>query len=339
MCGFERLAAALVMAMAGRAAVAGADPVPPPAPHGHDPAHPEPIQIPAALARRSATLEPSGVVWAKALDRYLIVSDDTGEENDHHQPWVLAMSRDGVFDEAVVPVLGIEAMNDAEAICPGPEDGTFFISTSHSPNRKGHTPATRRMLMLARLQGRALQVEGRVDLTTARAAAGGDLLAIAGLPVEGRLDIEALAIHGGALLIGLKSPLSARDGAVALRLASPAAAVRAGVIPPGAVTRAWEVSLAAGGEAPRGIADLATLPDGSLIVVANAPKGRAADGGGAVFWLRPGEQPRLLKWFERQRPEGVAVAADGKSLVLVFDNHERPPTWTHLPLPHAKVSR
>lgn len=335
MCGSE-LIAALAIVVAARAALPGAA-SPPPVAHTNATASPEPIQIPAALARLSATLEPSGVVWAKALDRYLIVSDDTGGENDHHQPWLLAMSRDGVFDEAVVPLLGIEALNDAEAICAGPEAGTFFISTSHSPNKKGHSPTARRMLMLARLQGRALLVEGRVDLTTARAADGGDLLAIAGLPSDGRLDIEALALHAGDLLIGLKSPLSTRDGAVALRLAAPAAAVRAGRIPPGAVTRAWEISLTGGTDVPRGIADLAPLPDGSLIVVGNAPKGRPADGGGAVFWLRPGQPPRLLRWFEGQRPEGVTVAADGKSLVLVFDNHERPPTWTQLPLPSSKA--
>jgi hypothetical protein len=334
MCGSE-LVTALAIVMAARAALPGAAPPPVAPPYGS--ASPAPIQVPAALARLSATLEPSGLVWAKALDRYLIVSDDTGGENDHHQPWLLAMSRDGVFDAGVVPVLGVEAMNDAEAICPGPEAGTFFISTSHSPNKKGHVPGPRRMLMLARLQGRALQMEGRVDLTTARAADGGDLLAIAGLPADGRLDIEALALHGGDLLIGLKSPLSVRDGAVVLRLAAPAAAVRAGRIPPGAVTRAWEISLAGGTDVPRGIADLAPLPDGSLIVVANAPKGRPADGGGAVFWLRPGQPPHLLRWFEGQRPEGVTVAADGKSLVLVFDNHERPPTWTHLPLPSSKA--
>jgi len=49
-------------------------------------AAPAPIKVPPALASRSATLEPSGIAWAAALDRYLIVSDNTNPADDHHQP-------------------------------------------------------------------------------------------------------------------------------------------------------------------------------------------------------------------------------------------------------------
>jgi len=328
MFGFD--GAALAVALVSQAAAM----MPGPAPSVPEPVL-EAIWVPPALARRTATLEPSGVVWARGLDRYLIVSDDTGSETDHHQPWLLAMSRSGAFDEAVVPLLGIDALNDAESICAGPEEGTFFIATSHSPNRKGRTPEARRMLLLTRLAGRALRVEGRVDLTTARDRGGAGLLQLAGLPADGRLDIEAITFHDGALLIGLKSPLSARNAAVVLRFQDPLAALRAGTIPPGAVTRAWEVALSEGGGIPRGIADLTTLPDGTLIVVANAPKGRTSDNGGAVFSLRDGGPAQLLHWFAHQRPEGATLAADGTSLIVVFDNHEKPPTWARLPLPAA----
>ncbi len=303
------------------------------------------ITVPASLWQRSATLEPSGVVWVPKLDRYLVVSDDTGDASDHHQPWVLAMTRAGAFDEAPVAIAGLDALNDAESICAGP-DGLLFLVTSHSPNKRGHDPESRRELLLLELAGRGLRVVGRVDLTTARAApptppAGGNvagaLLAIAGLPVDGRLDIEAVTFHDGALLIGLKSPLTTKDGAVVLRLAAPVAALRAGKLPPGAVTRLWELSLrvdVAGHPIPQGIADLTTLPDGSLALVANAPKGRAHDDGGALYHFVPGKgEPRLVRRFPGLHPEGVTLAADGKDLVLVFDNNTGPPMWMHAPLP------
>jgi hypothetical protein len=314
------------------------------------PTAPALIAVPASLRERSATLEPSGVVWVPKLERYLVVSDDTGDAANHHQPWVLAMTRAGAFDEAPVVIAGLDALNDAESICAGP-NGLFFLVTSHSPNKRGHDPASRRELLLLELAGRGLRVAGRLDLTTARAAdqtsapragetGAGSLLALAGLPVDGRLDIEAVTFRDGALLIGLKSPLSAKDGAVVLRLAAPVAALRAGKLPPGAVTRLWELALhvdVAGHPIPQGIADLTTLPDGSIALVANAPKGRARDDGGALYHFQPGQgdriEPRLVRSFPGLHPEGVTLAADGKDLVIVFDNNTGPPMWMHQPLP------
>jgi hypothetical protein len=292
------------------------------------------ISVPESLAKRSATLEPSGVVWVPALDRYLVVSDDTGDAAEHHEPWLLAMTRAGAFDEAPVPILGLTELNDGESICAGP-GGVFFLVTSHAPNKRGHDSAPRRMLLLLELQGRALRVAGRVDLKTAVGADGkSSLLELAGLPADGRLDIEAVTFRDGALLIGLKSPLSAQDGAVVLRLASPVAVLRAGKLAPGVVTRLWEVGLRVGDQrVPEGIADFTSLPDGSMVIVANAPKGREADGGGALWHYEPGKSARLVRQFAGLHPEGVTLSADGKELVLVFDTNTEPPLWMRWPLP------
>jgi hypothetical protein len=310
-----------------------AKPVAPPAPPAPKPTL---ITVPPSLRARSATLEPSGLAWAAPLDRFLVVSDDAGDAANHHEPWVLAMTRAGAFDEAPVPIAGLEKLNDAESICAGP-DGLFFLVTSHSPNKRGHEPASRRELLLLELAGRGLRVAGRVDLTTARAADGsGSLLGLAGLPEGGRLDIEAVTFRDGALLVGLKSPLTTKDAAVVLRFAAPVAALRAGKIPPGAVTRLQELPLQVqvGGRAiAQGIADLASLPDGSMVAVANAPKGRAPDGGGALWQFKVGGAPRLVHKFDGFRPEGVTVSPDGKELVLVFDANAEPPLWARWPLP------
>ncbi|HET6280955.1 MAG TPA: hypothetical protein VFH73_08315 [Polyangia bacterium] len=293
------------------------------------------IKVPEALARRSATLEPSGVVWSAALDRYLVVSDDTGDSDNHHQPWLLAMTRDGAFDEEPVPILGIDEINDGESICAGP-NGLYFLTTSHSLNLRGHAVATRQMLLLLKLEGRALRVEGRVDLTSARAEdGGGSLLEIAGLPPHGKLDIEAVTYRDQALLIGLKAPLSASDGAVVLRLADPVAALRAHKLPPGAVTRLWEIALhVTKHHIPQGIADFTSLPDGSMVLLANSPKGRKEDRGGALYWYRPGAgEAQLLRRFKELHPEGVTLDPEGKSLVIVFDNNTGPPMWVRWPVP------
>jgi hypothetical protein len=343
MCAFERLVTRLGLGLGvglGLAAALHALPV------GAAAGVPEPavslIQVPAGLARRSETLEPSGVVWAAKLDRFLVVSDDTGSSHDHHQPWVLAMSRAGAFDEAPVPLLGLEALNDAESICAGP-DGLFFLITSHSLNKRGLDRQARDMLLLLALEGRGLRVLGRVDLTTAVDAraggAGGDgrgaLLELAGLPVDGRLDIEAVTYRRGALLIGLKSPLTARDGAVVLRLGSPVEALRAGRVPPGALTRDLELALhGAARGIPEGIADFTSLPDGRMAVLGNSPKGRAKDDGGSLYWFQPetGVVTFVHEWTGLH-PEGVTLSESKTELVIVFDANRDPPRWTRWPLP------
>jgi hypothetical protein len=295
------------------------------------------IQVPVRLAQRSETLEPSGVVWAAKLDRFLVVSDDTGNSRDHHQPWVLAMSRAGAFDDAPVPLVGLEALNDAESICAGP-DGLFFLITSHSLNKRGLDRKARDLLLLLGLEGRALRVLGRVDLTSDGDGDGdgrGALLALAGLPVNGGLDIEAVTYRQGALLIGLKAPLTTRDGAVVLRLAAPVEALRAGRVTPGALTRQYELALhGAARGIPEGIADLTSLPDGRMAVLGNSPKGRAQDDGGSLYWFQPetGAVTFVHQWMGLH-PEGVTLSETGRELVIVFDANRDPPRWTRWPLP------
>jgi len=294
------------------------------------------IKVPAVLMQQNASIEPSGVAWEATLKRYLIISDDTGTEVLKHEPWVFAMNSQGALDDVSVPIRGVSEINDPESICNGP-NGTLFICTSHSENKKGKTKPPRRQLLHLKLEGRALRVLGQVDLTTAEDGKGGGLLAIAGVDPGGKLDIEALTYRQDALLVGLKAPLTSGGAAVILRLATPAQALRAGRIGPGALTRFREVSLCASrpeGAIARGIADLLSLPDGSLVLCANSPKGMTPDGGGALYLLKPGASaPVLLRDFPGLKPEGVTLAEDGKGLVVVFDNDLNPPLWIRWPLP------
>ena len=100
---------------------------------------------------------------------------------------------------------------------------------------RGKTHRARRQLLQLELRGHSLAVVGRLDLTAIRG--GRSLLELAGLEPDGRLDIEAIAHRDGALLLGLKSPLTASSAAVVLRLADPVEALRAGRVPEGVLSR------------------------------------------------------------------------------------------------------
>ena len=179
-----------------------------------------PIAVPPELAAVTSNPELSGIVWSKKRNRYLLVTDDSGSREDDtaHRPLLLAMTDKGVLDPKPVVIRGVDRLNDPESICAGP-DGTYFLVTSHSPNRSNKTSHSRRQLLQLRDNGDALDVVGQLDLTAIKGSRS--LLSLLGLPQDGRLDIEAVAFHDAALFIGFKSPLTDAGNAVVARLASP----------------------------------------------------------------------------------------------------------------------
>lgn len=299
-----------------------------------------PIAIPDELAALTANPELSGIVWSPTWKRYLVVTDDSGlrDEGTNHEPMLLALGTEGNFDKKPVPIRGVKKLNDPEAIAAGP-DGTYFLVTSHSPNRKGKTSSSRRQLLQLVEDKGALRVLARMDLTQVEGKS--TLLDLAGLPADGRLDIEAVTYRDGALFLGFKSPLTARGEAVVLRIARPGDALRAGKLQANTTGRFLALPLCVEVDREKvcqGISDMTFLADGSLVLSANAPKGGPSDQGGAVWHVAaPVEKsaPVLLGRFPKLKPEGVTLSASRQSLVVVFDRGDKTPSWTELPLPAA----
>lgn len=289
-----------------------------------------PIKVPREISERTG-LELSGAAWSTAISRYVLVSDDINDEGSKHSPRLFALSEAGQLDSSPIVIEGIAELNDPESVSPGP-DGTLFVCTSHSLNKKGHLPESRRRLLQISLGAdRKAKVVGQLDLSSARTAEGKPPW-----PETGPLDIEGIAYRDGALYVGLKSPLTADGSASIYRLASVVSAMRSGVIPAGALSL-WSRGRFCvprdGKSVCEGIADLAFLPDGSLLAAGNAPKGMPSDGGGSLWKLSaPNSAPALLKRFDGLKPEGVALAPDHGSAIVVFDTDGRQPLWIRWPL-------
>ncbi|MBN2573422.1 MAG: hypothetical protein JXP73_02540 [Deltaproteobacteria bacterium] len=297
------------------------------------------LVVPPTLAAATSNPELSGIAWSQSRQRYLVVTDDAGlrREDTNHAPLLLGLREDGIFDQAPIPIRGVKRINDPESICAGP-DGGYFLITSHSPNREGKTGASRRQLLHLAEAKTGLRVMARLDLTKIKGSA--TLLELAGLPPDGRLDIEAIAFRDGAVFVGFKSPLSDKHEAVIVRLPNVAQSLRAGKLRPNAIERFAAVPLcvagAAGDPVCQGISDMTFLADGSLVVSANAPKGGPKDHGGAL-WHLPSpvgkRAPVLLHRFATLKPEGVTPSASGRALKVVFDCDHKTPKWTEVPLP------
>jgi len=297
------------------------------------------VRVPPHLSKQAGPLELSGVAYSAALGRYLLVSDDTGRKarGTRHAPWIFAMTPAGKLDREPLPIAGIEHLNDPESITAGP-DGTFFVCTSYSPDKNGNRADDRAMLVHIALSGRSLSLLGRVDLRDVGSKAGSNLLQIAGLDPTGRLDIEGIAYKDGDLFIGFKSPLGADGAAAVVRLTHAVDVLHRGQVTAADVQPHARLRLAVStpaGEIAQGVSDLLFLPDGSLFVLANSPKGLPPDGGGAAWHVaKLGAAPTLVRRFAGLKPEGAALAPDGSHILVVFDRDMAPPTFTQLDVPH-----
>lgn len=301
------------------------------------PGEPTLVTVPPAILTISTMPELSGLVYSRALDRYLVISDDTGKKElgTAHAPWLYTLRRDGALDDAPLPIMGIDGLNDGEAICVGPA-GSFFLTTSHSKNRKGKHKAARNQLLRLELSGRALVATAALDLADVIGASG----VLTGTDTD-RIDVEGLAYREGALYVGLKAPQTAEGAALIVRVADIDGSLRRGELAPTQVSRYAALPLlvtTAAGPTQQGISDLSFLPDGSLAILANSPKGLPHDGGGALWWLRPGQPVQLIRRFAGLKPEGVTLTPDQKALVIVFDRDRETPMWLHQPLPTAPAT-
>ncbi len=310
-------------------------------------AGPEPREI----ATRSS-LELSGIAWAPTLGKYLVVSDDVTEGARRHLPWIFALSPGGELDPSPLVVQGFDELNDMESICAGPDagpDGTFFVTTSHSRNKKGRAPASRRRLLHVALRGRTLVVLGEVDLTEARTTRGRapwdpdepDLD-----HATSTLDVEALAYRADGLYIGLKAPLTKDGAATLLRLADPVVTLAGRALPAGAVTLWANVRLCPGpsAEACAGVSDMVFRDDGSLLLLGNTPKGASTPDQGGALWSLPAlaaatsapvpaaRAATLVRRFLGLKPEGITLISGGSAALIVFDRDTRQPMWVTWPL-------
>ncbi|MCE9571742.1 MAG: HlyD family efflux transporter periplasmic adaptor subunit [Deltaproteobacteria bacterium] len=294
-----------------------------------------PMRVPPALLARSR-FEPSGLVWVAALDRYVIVSDDTGTvDRDVHAPWLFTMTADGAVDPAPVAVAGIAELNDLESIAVD-DAGAIWVASSQSVSRRGNRPASRQHLVRIARGADGLRAEGVVDLAARLAQLPAATRATLGVEELRRLDIEGLAARGGALYVGLKAPVDGDGRAIIWKIAAPERLL-AGDVVGAAITRWATVRLAVeadGREVAGGIADLLFMDDQTLLIAATASGLDPIAQSGALYraTIAGGELTATrVRTFAGLKPEGLALAPGGDRLAVAFDRGAEPALWLELP--------
>jgi multidrug resistance efflux pump len=298
-------------------------------------AAPARMRVPPALLARSR-FEPSGLVWVPALDRYVIVSDDTGfVGRDEHAPWLFSMTADGAVDPDPLVVRGLDQFNDLESIAAS-DDGALWLLSSQSVSRRGRRPASREHLVRAVVQGRALTAAGVVDVADLLDRSPAQRSAL-GITDTRALDIEGMAFHDGALFLGLKAPVDDRGRAAIWRIAHPARLIAGDLA--GADISVWAklgLTVAAEGRTvPGGIADLVFLDDRTLAIATTASGVEPAAQSGSLVIAAIAASDMTVKrvrTFDGLKPEGLALDPSGEHIVIVFDRGSEAAMWLELPV-------
>lgn len=302
------------------------------------------LRIPSVLLARSR-FEPSGMVWVAALDRYVIVSDDTGTkaENDH-APWLFTMTADGVVDAQPLVVGGVAELDDVESIAADAQSALWLLA-SQSTSQKGKRPAPRRQLAHVVIgKTGSIEADKVIDFAALLDAAPPAARAALGVIDTRALDIEGMAITGGAVYLGLKAPVDGDGQALIWKIGAPAKLLAGDLA--GAQLALWsKVKLtieADGRTVPAGIADMLFWDADTLVLAVTASGVDAKAQSGAIYVASPAGgalSPRHLRTFAGLKPEGLARTPRGDALAVIFDRGAEPAMWIRLPADQLKAAR
>lgn len=300
------------------------------------PTTPARMHVPGSVLARSR-FEPSGLAWVAALERYVIVSDDTGfKGRDDRAPWLFTMTADGHVDPDPLVVRGVKELDDLESIAVD-ASGALWLLSSQSMSHKGKRPSARRQLVRVEIEGGIARATGVVELADLLDRATAEERRALGFADTRALDIEALAARGGELYLGLKAPVDGSERAQIWKIGQPERLL-AGDLHGAKLTLWSKLSLAVdadGHSVPGGISDMMFLGADRLVITATASgvDPRTQTSALYVAEVAAGEMtPRRVRGFVGLKAEGVALAPGGDRLAVVFDRGSEPAMWLELPL-------
>lgn len=296
------------------------------------------IDVPKEISAVSR-FEASGLVWVPSLLRYVVVSDETGVSG-HHPPWLFTMSRRGVVDPEPITVSDVSELDDLESITADNTNG-LWICASQSVSEKGGRPHAREVLARLVPEAAGYRVDKKTHLYDLLAAAP-EITRGLGITDLEVLDIEGMAWRGGALYLGIKTPVDALGKAMIWKVAAPDKLLAGDLV--GAGISVWGTVALPVHVGDRtvsgGIADMMFVSDTQLVVGATVSSGSGKHQDGVVYAVESvagALKATPLQTFRDLRPEGIATGPDAGRLTVVFDRGRDAPMWTTLELPGSSL--
>lgn len=296
------------------------------------------IDIPELLWQKTR-FEPSGVAWLADIGKYLIVSDDTGIQDapNDHAAYLFLMDENGKVDATPAPLIGIDAVNDLEAIAPA-GDEIFYLVSSQNISKKNKRPGSRELIIKIKRDGEKFVVQGQVQFLSLllRSFSLAELKALGlekfeadGQPV---LNIEGAAFQDNALYLGLKEPVSEK-GAIIWKLENVDEIFKTQKLAPNQLSVYGYVKLGQHKNKSAGFSDLMFDQNGrlwALSTIVDAGNDDQLGGFHRIDRFADGKlQATRIFSFPGLKPEGICLQGKERFLI-VFDKDNENPVFCYI---------
>jgi hypothetical protein len=291
------------------------------------------MKVPEAL-RKTSRFEPSGIVWVPEMNRYLIVSDDTGmkDQKSDHAPWVFTMNNEGVVDAAPLKITGIDEVNDLEAVASAGNDIYYFCS-SQNISKQGKRPKNREFLIKVKREPSGLKVLNKINLLSlienSYSIEEQAQLGLIRKEKDGRpvLNIEGMVRHDNVLYFGLKEP-SLNGNAVLLKLSDVDALFNRHRLSPNQLTLFGEVNLGSFKGKSATFSDLFMDPEGKLWALSTVADVENSDQMGTFHRIERTPDGKLeaepIVRFPEMKPEGLCLNTYDQFLIVMDCDNQTP---------------
>lgn len=274
------------------------------------------MTIPKSILKKEK-IEPSGIVYIKELNKYLVVSDDTYK----NKPTIFIMDRYGNISKDKIKVKGLNKIKDVESITED-EEGYIYILSSLSVDKNGEIPKARRKLVKIKRTGLKLEMIGEVDLLSVILGhvkeATPPWHSFVSNENEVVLDIEGMSIRDNELLLGLRNSVG-RDNQVAVLSIKNLNSLFSSLDKVDVELRNhYILPVASEQDLNEGISDLFWVGD-TLHIVTASNKGKNR---GRILQVTS-SGISVLREFNNNKPEGGTYNSTDNEYVIVFDDNSK----------------
>jgi hypothetical protein len=274
-------------------------------------------------------------LWVDELQRFLVISDDTGTKNKSGMPWLFTMDSQGNLDPSIVTLTNIPKIRDMESVTQD-DEGFIYLLSSQSVNQNGKSKPSRTYFIKARLIGHSLQpVQSLHFRPILKKLLKNNPAMVQKLGLTSHklrdLNIEGLSWHNGALYFGLENPRDAKGRALIWVIKNPDQLFATERLDANDIQLFARIPLVdSEGNSLDGISDLLFLADNRLVVLS----GKRHQG--FIMVINNAGQAdmdvQILAKCEDINPEGISLNPNkGKDwITVVFDQGKKPSMWTEL---------
>jgi multidrug resistance efflux pump len=276
---------------------------------------PEKIEIPEEILE-SFQPEISGMVYIPELKKFILVSDDYPK----NKPVLLLMNDAGQVQKEVLPIEGLDKMEDIESLSY--QNSKLYLMSSLSPTKSGVSKQKRQLFASVIRKDMNFQLLSQIDLREAllkalQSSQDEVLQNIAKAQYE--LEVEGHAIRNNDLYLALKNPIGISKEFVILKIRNFEDVFKNIPLTSDAVSVAYRVTLPATEE---GVQVLVTdmIFFNNQIFLASSFKGQDR----SAIWKidEQNNTINLIQEFKRKHLEALGILTKSCRLYGIFEGKE-----------------